>query len=138
MRCESCGFSNPLAMKFCGECGAPLTYPCPRCGFRNPLQAKLCGACAAWLEESPRTARALAERSLDTQQEPSAQVVAPPIERPDTQAERRQLTVLFCDLVGSTTLAVELDPEELREVIRAYQSVCAGVIQPFGGYIAQY
>jgi class 3 adenylate cyclase len=54
------------------------------------------------------------------------------------EAERRQLTVLFCDLVDSTMLARQLDPEELRGVVRAYQEVCAKVIARFDGYIAQY
>src|SRR5499427_9429244 len=54
------------------------------------------------------------------------------------EAERRQLTVLFCDLVDSTVLASQLDPEDLREVIRAYQAACAEVIQRFDGHIAQY
>ena len=59
---------------------------------------------------------------------------APPI--PD--AERRQLTVLFCDLVDSTHLASQLDPEDLREVVRAYQEACAKVIARYEGHIAQY
>src|SRR5712691_3206878 len=54
------------------------------------------------------------------------------------EAERRQLTVLFCDLVDSTALAARLDPEELREVVRAYQEVCAKVVARFEGHIAQY
>ena len=53
-------------------------------------------------------------------------------------AERRQLTVLFCDLVDSTRLANQLDPEELREVVRAYQEACAKVIARYEGHIAQY
>jgi len=53
-------------------------------------------------------------------------------------AERRQLTVLFCDLVDSTALAGRLDPEDLRDVVRAYQQTCATVIQRFEGHIAQY
>jgi class 3 adenylate cyclase len=53
-------------------------------------------------------------------------------------AERRQLTVLFCDLVDSTALASQLDPEEWREVVRAYQETCAKVIARFEGHIAQY
>ena len=57
---------------------------------------------------------------------------------PPREAERRQLTVLFCDLVGSTALSTQLDPEDLREVVRAYQRTCAEVIQRFDGYIAQY
>src|ERR1043166_8560086 len=54
------------------------------------------------------------------------------------EAERRQLTVLFCDLVDSTVLASQLDPEDLREVVRAYQEACAKVIARFEGHIAQY
>lgn len=53
-------------------------------------------------------------------------------------AEHRQLTVMFCDLVGSTDLSGKLDPESLREVIRAYQETAAQVIQQYNGYIAQY
>jgi len=54
------------------------------------------------------------------------------------EAERRQLTVLFCDLVDSTALASQLDPEDLRAVVRAYQEVCAKVVARFEGHIAQY
>jgi class 3 adenylate cyclase len=53
-------------------------------------------------------------------------------------AERRQLTVLFCDLVGSTELSGRLDPEEMSEVIRAYQRGCADVIRRWDGHVAKY
>jgi predicted ATPase/class 3 adenylate cyclase len=67
------------------------------------------------------------------------QAIPPPPVAPSLPgAERRQLTVLFCDLVDSTVLASQLDPEELREVVRAYQETCAKVIARFEGYIAQY
>ncbi len=55
-----------------------------------------------------------------------------------TVAERRQLTVMFCDVVDSTALSTRLDPEDLREVIRRYQDTSAAVIERFGGHIAQY
>jgi TOMM system kinase/cyclase fusion protein len=71
------------------------------------------------------------------QGQPTPQVEPrPPAPPPD--AERRQLTVLFCDLVDSTVLASQLDPEDLREVVRAYQEACAKVIARFEGHIAQY
>ncbi|MBI3797632.1 MAG: AAA family ATPase, partial [Deltaproteobacteria bacterium] len=54
------------------------------------------------------------------------------------EAERRQLTVMFCDLVGSTALSAQLDPEELREVVQTYQNACADVITSYAGHIAQY
>jgi class 3 adenylate cyclase len=69
---------------------------------------------------------------------PPSHVATPPAPSPPPEAERRQLTVLFCDLVGSTALSAQLDPEELREVMRAYQDTCAKVIARFEGHIAQY
>ncbi|HEY5869569.1 MAG TPA: adenylate/guanylate cyclase domain-containing protein, partial [Candidatus Tectomicrobia bacterium] len=68
----------------------------------------------------------------------TGQIAGPAFEPQTPEAERRQLTVLFCDLVDSTGLASQLDPEELREVVRAYQETCAKVIAGFEGYIAQY
>ena len=65
-------------------------------------------------------------------------LAAPPPPTPPPDAERRQLTVLFCDLVDSTVLSSQLDPEDLREVVRAYQDTCAKVIARFEGHIAQY
>src|SRR6266446_8528834 len=69
--------------------------------------------------------------------EPTTQGASPAVATtaPLPDAERRQLTVLFCDLVGSTALARQLDPEDLREVVRAYQAACAAVIERFDGYI---
>jgi class 3 adenylate cyclase len=57
---------------------------------------------------------------------------------PRAEAERRQLTVMFCDLVGSTALSAQLDPEELRAVVRGYQETCTAVIQRYEGHIAQH
>jgi class 3 adenylate cyclase/predicted ATPase len=68
----------------------------------------------------------------------AAEVIPRPTDARVPEAERRQLTVLFCDLVDSTVLASQLDPEEWREVVRAYQDTCAKVIARFEGHIAQY
>jgi class 3 adenylate cyclase len=57
---------------------------------------------------------------------------------PSFGAERRHLTVMFCDLVGSSALSVQLDPEDFREIIGAYQKTCAAVVDRFGGYLARY
>src|SRR5215813_9121138 len=61
----------------------------------------------------------------------------PPTEHRSPEAERRQLTVMFCDLVDSTKLSSQLDPEDYREMVRAYQRTCSEVIQRFDGYVAQ-
>src|SRR5271156_2750007 len=62
----------------------------------------------------------------------SAPTSPPPIDA----AERRQLTVMFCDLVGSTALSVRFDPEELRDEIRAYQNAVSGVVARYDGFVA--
>jgi class 3 adenylate cyclase len=53
-------------------------------------------------------------------------------------AERRQLTVMFCDLVGSTALSARLDPEDMREIIRAYQDACSGAVARYDGFVAKF
>ena len=73
-----------------------------------------------------------------TQEAPLAPTATLPTAPPPAEAERRQLTVLFCDLVDSTRLSSQLDPEELRQVVQAYQATCAKVIARFEGHIAQY
>ena len=58
--------------------------------------------------------------------------------KPQDAAERRQLTVMFCDLVGSTALSVRFDPEELREEIRAYQNTVSGIVARYDGFVAKF
>src|SRR5271156_5580242 len=58
--------------------------------------------------------------------------------KPHDTAERRQVTVMFSDLVGSTALSARVDPEDLREVISAYQKVVAETVSSFGGFVAKY
>ncbi len=72
---------------------------------------------------------------------PSPEAATPsasPSPRPEDRAERRQVTVMFSDLVGSTALSTRMDPEDLREVISAYQKCVADTVQRFGGFVAKY
>jgi hypothetical protein len=70
---------------------------------------------------------------------PTATVMAAPRDAPaPTDAERRQLTVMFCDLVGSTALSARLDPEDLREVIAAYHRAVAEIVTGFDGFVSRY
>src|SRR5215469_17428977 len=57
---------------------------------------------------------------------------------PEARAERRQVTVMFSDLVGSTALSARLDPEDMREVVSAYQKCVADTVTRFGGFVAKY
>lgn len=115
-------------MKFCTECGSRLANLCPGCNFENPPQAKFCGACGQALQVSA---------SPDRVEPITVGAGLNPV-RPPVAADRRQVTVMFCDLVGSTPLSEQLDPEEWREVLGAYHATCAQVIDRFGGHIAKY
>src|SRR5215510_1529850 len=143
MRCSSCEFENPEGMKFCGQCASPLSARCPQCSFANPPGFAFCGQCAAPLtagQEGRKEKGGKEERTRvhpgPRPQTPEARFQTPDSSRSD--GERRQLTVMFCDLVSSTALSTQLDPEELREVIRTYQEVCVKAITHFDGHVAKY
>ncbi|MBI3246176.1 MAG: AAA family ATPase [Deltaproteobacteria bacterium] len=137
MYCPSCNSEAPDGKKFCGECGSPLMPRCASCGAENPSRFKFCGDCGASL---PTQSSSPVPSSKFQVSSPQPSFPNPQHPTPSTQSagERRQLTVMFCDLVGSTALSTQLDPEELRDVVRTYQETCAEVIERYDGYIAQY
>jgi class 3 adenylate cyclase/tetratricopeptide (TPR) repeat protein len=120
MRCPHCGFENPEGLKFCGECGTPLTAPCPKCGFANSPQFKFCGDCGASLIPASRTASI---PSLASQSQPPSRYtpvyLAEKILTSKTalEGERKQVTVLFADLKDSTELIRGLDPEAAQQLL---------------------
>jgi len=119
MKCPHCEAQNPEGVRFCGFCGQPVdAASCASCGAENPPGFRFCGHCGA----------ALAGTDGDGAGERAG----------DVDVQRRQLTILFSDLVGSTELSVALDPEELRELIRSYQQVCTGIIERYGGVVTRY
>src|SRR6202140_3864497 len=83
---------------------------------------------------------AIAELRSDTKTETARSEPPPTIAASanDTAAERRHVTVMFSDLVGSTALSGRMDPEDLREVISAYQKCVSGTVKRFGGFVAKY
>ncbi len=124
MECPSCGISNPVGKKFCGDCGASLPLACATCGMENPSGTRFCGNCGAALGN----ARSASDPSLSAR--PSSEAVA--------QAERRQVTVMFCDLVDWPALAALLDPEDLREVVSAFHGCVAAIVRSHDGFVAKY
>jgi class 3 adenylate cyclase/predicted ATPase len=112
---------NAATRRYCAQCGLLLPSPCPACGFENEPTARFCGGCG-----NPVGEVAVA-----------APTIVPASPRIDS-AERRQLTVMFCDLVGSTALSSRLDPEDLREVIAAYHRAVAEIIARSDGFVSRY
>jgi len=108
--CHACGEDN-VAGGVCRSCGSPLGRVCPACTFENVPESRFCGGCGKVLEEA---------------------------QAEDALGERRQITCLFIDLVGSTELSQRLDPEDLRDLLAAYQAVCSDAVNVHGGHIAQF
>jgi predicted ATPase/class 3 adenylate cyclase len=106
----------------------------------HQIAADQAGAMLVWTGEGRALPESPHRVSLSTPppQIPETQQPQQRVEPHAPDAERRQLTVLFCDLVDSTVLASQLDPEEWRAVVRAYQETCAKVIARYDGHIAQY
>jgi class 3 adenylate cyclase len=146
MRCASCGFENPEGMKFCMGCGLSFQLRCASCGFENLSLARFCGQCGNSLAAQPpeksdraKSKAKAAPKSTTRKRRSQTRRHAAEEPRPAAlEAERRQLTVMFCDLVGSTALSAQLDPEDYRAVVQQYQQTCAEVIQRHDGYLAQY
>ncbi len=140
MQCPSCQQENPAVANFCLNCGNKLAKVCPHCQQVLPSEARFCFACGQALTLTLPAGR---DTGAQEHEDTKTRTTVPLDSRPLTldarrEAERRQLTVMFCDLVGSTALSERLDPEELREVVRAYQETCTDVIQRYEGHIAQH
>ena len=131
MKCPTCEFDNPEGMKFCGGCGAPLVGHCPSCGTVNPPHFKFCGECGESLAGETPDPAAVESQSIPKPSKADKGSIS-------TEAERRQLTVMFCDLVGSTELSGKLDPEDMATILRAYQDACTSVVKQYGGYVARF
>jgi class 3 adenylate cyclase/tetratricopeptide (TPR) repeat protein len=131
--CPNCAAENPLTNKFCGDCGSRLPDACPSCGNEIPSDNKFCGNCGFDVRKADQLPAANISASEKSQ--PPAREAVPASEG---TAERRHLTVMFCDLADSTELSGQLDPEDLRDVIGAYQTAAAAQIEKWGGYIARY
>lgn len=134
MRCASCDSNNSEGAKFCSRCGVPLLVRCPACGASGPASAKFCSECAA-----PISIELTPERPAGGPRIP-LQPIAPraPLHSQEIEGERRHLSVLFCDLVGSTEIASRLDPEEWRELLASCHSCARDAVTRFGGHVAQY
>jgi hypothetical protein len=141
MRCSQCGFESPEGMRFCGQCASPLGRSCPQCGFENPLGFAFCRQCATSLTGVP---------SAPSSPPPTAHPQPPQIYTPKhlaekiltsrraLEGERRQVTVLFADVAGFTTLAEQLDPEEVHQIIDGCFERITAEVHRFEGTINQY
>src|ERR671931_423899 len=111
MRCSACDTENPAAARFCNGCGARLEAACPQCGQLNPPGSRFCNACGQGLATPPppTPAETLPTPAAYTPKHLAEKILT---SRGALEGERKQVTVLFADLKGSTDLIRDLDPEE--------------------------
>ncbi len=128
LACPSCATQNEDGSAFCEECGTALAAPCPSCGTPATPDKRFCRICGTSL--AAESALVVAP-VLATQPVPDAPSPVP-------LAERRVCTVLFCDLVGFTTLSESRDPEDVRELLSEYFDVARTVIQRYGGTVEKF
>jgi len=118
MNCVACGERYDEKGRFCPFCGVLLRLACPHCGQLNCRSRATCSRCSTPLSKPIE----------------STPVAAPP-GRP---LERRQLTIMFTDLVNSTALSDQLDPEDFRVLIEAHRTAAASPIKHYDGVVARY
>src|SRR5688572_26725112 len=149
MHCPQCQHLNSENAKFCEECGTRLITACPQCGQQVSPTAKFCPACGTALTRGQKGKRGKSDKTKEQRvkrrrsetakgKSSSSASRSPNSSVQSSVGERRQLTVMFIDLVGSTALSARLDPEDYQAVVQAYQRTCAEVIARFDGSIAQY
>jgi class 3 adenylate cyclase/pimeloyl-ACP methyl ester carboxylesterase len=134
VRCPSCSFENASGIKFCGNCGASLKLRCGGCGFENTPGVRFCGECGKALG-SPVASTAAVEPSVAGQD--AADLPQRLLSAARGDGERRQVTVLFCDLAGSTAIAERLDPEVYRQLINEYLERSIACVYRYEGTVNQ-
>jgi class 3 adenylate cyclase/tetratricopeptide (TPR) repeat protein len=151
MLCSACRTDNPPQNRFCDQCGTSLEAVCPSCGVRLRPEARFCGTCGKRLGEA-----AAAERRAELEPEPVRAETRPAYRSPVTaytprhladkilrsrsalEGERRQVTVLFADIAGFTTLAEQLDPEDVHRIVDRCFELITAEVHRFEGTINQY
>ena len=116
LSCNACGAETREGDRFCQVCGAALSQTCPSCGSEQPAAAAFCSSCGTALRDD----------------------APPPPSTTPGQEERRVITVLFADLVGSTAIAERLDPEDVRRIQAELFALIDAEIERFGGTSDQF
>lgn len=142
MKCTNCAHHNSADARFCENCGQPLERVCPNCGQSISGSPRFCKHCGHNLEQAGQAggsdptsrSRSLGELRRATPQEMANRIKA---ESGRLKGERKLVTAVFVDIVGSTALAATMDPEEWRQIVSQSHERVSQAIYEFEGTIAQ-
>ena len=134
MRCSACGTENPATAKFCEECGTGLARACPHCGHEVGPAAKFCAECGRALATAPTPAEHRASQHEYTPRHLAEKILA---SRSALEGERKQVTVLFADLKGSTELIRGLDAEDAQGLLDGAVTAMMEAVHRYEGTVNQ-
>ncbi|MGH9304037.1 MAG: ATP-binding protein, partial [Acidimicrobiales bacterium] len=133
MRCPTCEGENPNSKRFCVSCGEALAVTCATCGAKLEAGYRFCGDCGAPAATASKPRAAISQPAGPGATEGSLDEALP---RPPSEV--RHVSVLFCDLVGYTSLAECRDPEETRELLSGYFELTKSIIGRYGGIVEKF
>jgi len=139
MKCPKCNFDNPEEMLFCGKCGTQLEAVCPECSFANPPQFAFCGKCGRSLTKPSE--RLHAEVSLDEKIAKIQRYLPKGLtekilaQRDRIEGERKQVTVMFCDMEGFTQLSERLGPEQAYDIMDQVYEILIHKVHDYEGTV---
>ncbi len=139
MKCPKCQTENPENLKFCGECGAKLEKICPHCNSSNPPQFKFCGECGhdLTLPSKPIPKELSFDEKLAKIQQYLPKGLSEKIlaQRDRIEGERKQVTVMFCDMEGYTGLTEKLGPEEAYSMMDKVYEILIHKVHDYEGTV---
>ena len=139
MKCPKCKTENPDEIKFCGQCGAKLERICPKCNSANPPLFKFCGECGhnLTLPSEPAPKELSFDEKLDKIQRYLPKGLTEKIltQRDKIEGERKQVTVMFCDMEGFTPLVERLGPEEAYTIMDEVYEILIHKVHNYEGTV---
>ncbi len=139
MKCPKCQIDNPEEADFCIECGNPIEFHCPKCGAKTPRKGKFCMKCG--LNFTIPSEPTLKDLSLDEKLEKIQKYLPKGItekilaQRDRIEGERKQVTVMFCDMEGFTQLSERLGPEDAYTIMDQVYEILIHKVHDYEGTV---